>query len=50
MKKLQVKAVPGDHGLGIDDKQGTLPAGPERPEGDPEGAIPVRSRPRLRAR
>lgn len=32
-------AVPGDHGLGSNDDQGSLPAGPQPSEQDPEGAI-----------
>jgi hypothetical protein len=32
-------AVPGDHGFGSDDEQGTLPVGPEIPKNDPEGAV-----------
>src|SRR5262245_13606351 len=37
-------AVPGDHGLWLDQKQGVLPAAPMTEEEGPESAVPARER------
>ena len=36
---LEALAMPGDHGHGFDNDQGTIPAQPEFAEDDPENAI-----------